>query len=138
MELYVTATILLFEDDSEICRLVTDLLREEGYDVYPARSLGQAARLTASVRFDLFLADSGAPTKEKALERFRHWCGHTGGEVPIIAFTAHDIDRDEARAAGCADAIPKPFDVDELLSRMAGCLREKRAIAVECASGPPS
>lgn len=115
-------TILLFEDDPDIHRLVMDLLAETGYEVYPARSLAHSARIAASVRFDLFLADSDTPSRELALGRYRHWCEHTGGVVPVIAFTAHNIDRDEARAVGCADAIPKPFDVDELLSRVEACL----------------
>ena len=119
--------ILLFEDDPNIRRLVTELLLEEGYDVYPAQSLAQAARIAASVRFDLFLADSDAPSRELALGRYRHWCDHASGAVPVIAFTAHNIDRDEARAVGCADAIPKPFDVDELLSRVEDCLGARRA-----------
>ncbi len=119
--------ILLFEDDPNIRRLVTELLLEEGYDVYPAQSLAQAARIAASVRFDLFLADSDAPSRELALGRYRHWCDHTSGAVPVIAFTAHNIDRDEARAVGCADAIPKPFDLDELLSRVEAFLSARSA-----------
>jgi DNA-binding response OmpR family regulator len=137
----VTATILLFEDDPDVSRLVTDLLREEGYAVYPTRSLGQAASLTGSVRFDLFLADSGAPTKELALRRLRHWCERAGGEVPVIAFTAHNIDRDEARAFGCADAIPKPFDLEDLLSRIGDCIGMRGANGSpgkECLPGPSS
>ena len=123
----MTASILLFEDDPDIHRLVMDVLSETGYEVYPARSLAHAARMGATMRFDLFLADSGAPTKELALQRLRQWCEHTGGVVPVIAFTAHNIDRDEARAVGCADAIPKPFDVDELLSRVEAFLSARSA-----------
>lgn len=128
-------TILLFEDDPDVCRVVKDLLGDEGYDVIPVRSLGRAARIAESVRFDLVLADAGAPTKGLALQRLGHWCERAGGAVPVIAFTAHPIDREEARAMGCADAIPKPFDVDDLLSRIARCLREKRATGARTASG---
>ncbi len=123
-------TILLFEDDPDIRRLVIDLLGEEGYDVYPVFSLGQAARIAQSVRFDLFLADSDVPVKEVAMERLRLWCEHTDGQVPVIAFTAHNISREEARSLGCADAVPKPFDVDELLSRIEGCVRKRRVTGV--------
>ena len=41
--------------------------------------------------------------------------------VPIMAFTAwgQTLTCDDARAAGCDECVPKPFDLDDVLARAA-------------------
>ena len=46
------------------------------------------------------------------------------GTIPIVAMTANTFqeDRDQARAAGMTDFLPKPFDVEQLLTTIINCL----------------
>ena len=47
-----------------------------------------------------------------------------GGNIPIIALTAHAqaSDRDRALAAGCDDFDTKPIDLDRLLEKIRSVL----------------
>ena len=120
----MSATILLYEDDPDIRELVTALLKEEGYSVVDVHTLDQGEEAVQCSRADLFLADTTEATKARAMEMLERLCGSLGREIPIVIFTAHNIVTDEAREAGCADVVEKPFDIDELLRRVEENLRQ--------------
>ena len=111
------STILLYEANQDIRQLVSGLLEEEGYVVVATDSLKQGEAVCHTV--DLFLADCDEKCKEEAMAVFRRVCGAAGGEVPIVIFTANRIVEREAQDAGCADVVRKPFDIDDLLRRIA-------------------
>ena len=52
-------SILLVEDDAEVCDVLTFLLGKEGYEVRPALSLGEA--MSRRERFDLYVIDRQLP-----------------------------------------------------------------------------
>ena len=116
--------ILLFEENRDIRDLVTFLLEERGYEVVSTDSLVEGEEELVCRRVDLFLADTTEPTKERAMDVFHQVCSVAGDEVPIVIFTAHPVVRQEAQEAGCADAIQKPFDIDELIQRIEENLRQ--------------
>ena len=111
-------SILLFEDDADIRRLVAELLKEQGYTVYPASSLEQAGVIADTVEVGLVLADTAGTNREHAIRNLRRYCEQIGPKAPVIVFTAHDISLEDARGIGCADVLTKPFDIDELLRRV--------------------
>ena len=116
------ATILLYESNPHIRQLVTGLLEEEGYVVLSTDSLQEGEAVCHTV--DLFLADCDEKCKEDAMGVFRRVCGAAGRELPIVIFTAERIVEQEAKVAGCADVIRKPFDIDELLGQIERNLRQ--------------
>ncbi len=120
----MSANILLYEDDLTIRELVTSLLEDEGYLVIDAHSIEQGEAIVQCSKVDLFLADTTERTKQQAMEMLEKLCNGLGREIPIVVFTAHRVDRDMVQDAGCADLIHKPFDVDELLGRIAENLRQ--------------
>lgn len=119
-------TILLFEDNPEIRGLVSELLAEEGYRVLRAGSLWEVGALVEGGGVDMVLADSGEATRGRALAAYLHWCRAIGDRVPMLVFTAHQLTDEEARGAGCAAVLSKPFDVDRLLELVAGQLAGRR------------
>ncbi len=116
------ATILLYEANPDIRRLVTGVLEEGGYVVMSTDSLKQGEAVCHTV--DLFLADCDERSKETAMEVFRRVCGAAGREVPIVIFTANRIVKHEAEDAGCADVVQKPFDIDEMLRQIEENLKQ--------------
>lgn len=114
----MSSTILFYENDPDIRKIVTGLLEEQGYAVIGTESLQEGEAEIVCHQVDLFLADSSERTKERAMEVFRRVCGAAERDIPVIIFTAHMLTRDEAQAAGCADVIQKPFDIDELLRQI--------------------
>ena len=118
------ATILFYEDDPGIREIVTTVLEEQGYSVISTDSLQEGEAEMVCRKVDLFLADSREKTKERALEAYRQICGVAERDIPIVIFTAHNVVKDEADEAGCADVIQKPFDIDELLQRIGENLKQ--------------
>ncbi len=117
-------TILFYEDDLDIRQLVTEVLEEQGYTVISTHSLREGEAEMVCDKVDLFLAGSTEKTKERALEVFHRVCGAAERNIPVVIFTAHRVVREEAQEAGCADVLLKPFDIDELLSRIEENLKQ--------------
>jgi PAS domain S-box-containing protein len=120
--------ILVVDDASANLQLLTDLLTEQGYAVYPASDGELALEFTQSVLPDLILLDIKLPGMDgyeicrrlKADEKTR--------AVPIIFLSV--LEEADAKVkgfrAGAVDYITKPFQVEEVLSRVQTHLRLQR------------
>ena len=103
--------ILLVEDEPGIQLAMRGLLRREGHDVSVADSGGSALQAITPGRFDLILTDLSLPDGISGLDVARH-ARSTSPETPVVLITAFGSERilADARAAGVADYVPKPFD----------------------------
>ena len=113
------ATILIVDDDPSIGNLLEEALTKEGYAVLRAYSGTEAVLLLRQTRPDLVLLDMMLPglSGEEVLP-------HLKG-VPVIVVSAK-IDVDDKVGMllrGAADYVTKPFDIRELLARIAVQLR---------------
>lgn len=125
-----TPHIVVAEDDFEMCRLVVEALRKDGYDV---TAVGDGKQLLAALaleggertdggRADLVVSDVRMPqcSGMAVLERLRA----AGQGMPVILMTAFGdaACRDRARSLG-AVLFDKPFELDELRAAVAALLR---------------
>ena len=119
-------TVLVVEDEPLIASLVSDVLAEAGYRpvwtpdgaAAPPGSGGGAAAVRAAV-VDLRLAD-GLDGRD-VLRRLRERCP----SMPAVVTTGFDPRAPEADLRGLGGPtvrLPKPFDGDALLERLAGVL----------------
>lgn len=114
--------VLIAEDDREMCRLLADSLREDGYEVMEA-SDGQHLRdyidyLRGTIvngRFfdvDIIVSDIRMPGASglEVLRELRRY----DRETPVILITAFGDDQTHAEAyrLGASAIIDKPFDID--------------------------
>jgi CheY-like chemotaxis protein len=113
------AHILVVEDDDAIRGLVSEVLREDGYQVQEAINGADALDKLRTLRPDLIVLDLMMPVMDgwTFVEECRNkdWCG----DVPIIVTSAsHDLPRtaDKLRSLGVRTCLAKPFDVDGLLA----------------------
>lgn len=115
--------IFLVEDDKEIAKNLTLLLRAEKYSVTHASTQREAVCILVENKFDLALVDISLPdgngfavcTEIKQIQ-----------DIPVIFLTASG---DEASVVtglnmGADDYITKPFRPRELLARIAAALRK--------------
>lgn len=115
--------IFLVEDDSEIAKNLSLLLRSEGFTITHAASQTEAITLVAEQKFNLALVDISLPdgsgfavcTEIKQTQN-----------IPVIFLTASG---DEASVVtglnmGADDYITKPFRPRELIARINNCLRK--------------
>ena len=115
--------LLLVEDDQQLGDALRTILAAQAYAVTWVRSAEDAQRFIESEDFDLLLFDIVLP-KLSGLELLK-WSRNRGCESPILMLTARDsvIDRVLGLDGGADDYLPKPFAMEELLSRCRVLLR---------------
>ena len=120
--------ILVVDDDINIQRLVSIHLTQEGYQVFRANDADEALSLLEKQNVDLAIVDVMMPGMngfELTKILTSDW------EIPVILLTAKGqlSDKEEGFLSGSEDYIVKPFEVKELLFRVAVVLRRmQRAI----------
>jgi two-component system response regulator QseB len=112
------ARLLLVEDDPELRRMLTALLRAEGYDVEEAADGQRGLHLALTRRYDVITLDRRLPVLDglELLTGLRQ----QGVTTPVLVLSAlgNPAHRVEGLDAGAEDYLSKPFDVDELLARL--------------------
>ncbi|TFL14042.1 response regulator transcription factor [Pusillimonas caeni] len=117
--------LLLIEDDIPIGTSLQRVLRSAGYNVVWLRHASDAKKFLASYSFDLLLLDIMLPG-ESGLDLLG-WVRARGDATPVIMLTARDSinDRVAGLDGGADDYVPKPFAIEELLSRIRALLRRQ-------------
>ncbi len=118
----MSRTILIVDDDRELCDLVSELLRGEGFEVKAHHSGAGAVELAASGDYELVILDVMLP-EQNGFEILRALRRHS--PVPVILLTARgdDVDRIVGLEIGADDYLPKPFNSRELTARIHAVLR---------------
>jgi two-component system chemotaxis response regulator CheY len=111
--------ILVVEDDEAIRGLVTEVLRDDGYEVGEAANGVEALAYIGQRKPDLIVLDLMMPVMDGwafVEECRRHACC---AQVPIVVTSAsHDLPKtaERLRSFGVRTCLAKPFDVDGLLA----------------------
>lgn len=115
--------ILLVEDEEDLTLIVSDTLRDQGYDVITACDGIDGLDKYKSHGADLIVADVMMPrmdgfTMGKQIRKL-------SSTVPIIFLTAKSTidDVEEGFAVGANDYVKKPFELRELIVRIKAMLR---------------
>lgn len=124
------ASILLIEDDSDICELVAIYLRREGFRVDMAANAEQGLSLFHRSTYDLLISDIMLPGMDGMqlvpLVRSR-------SDIPIIFMTSKKTPQDIVAGlhVGGDDYVTKPFEPEVLVARVKAGLRRYRAASRE-------
>jgi two-component system OmpR family response regulator len=115
--------ILVVEDEEKLVRLISRVLREEGYAVETAGDGRSGLSLALNETFDLLVLDWMLPG-HSGLQIVRALRAAEIG-VPVLLLTARDQieDRVEGLDAGADDYLSKPFAFPELLARVRALTR---------------
>lgn len=120
-------TILVTDDDMHIGNLLEEALVGEGYSVLRAYSGTEAQLLLSKSKPDLILLDLMLPglSGEELLPQIR--------DIPVIVVSAKADTSDKVGLllGGAADYITKPFELSELLARVAVQLRKSESSLTE-------
>jgi two-component system response regulator CpxR len=114
--------VLLIDDDVELCRLLEEFLKREGFEVEYRNEGRQGLVRALEGGSDLVVLDVMLPGMDgfEILRRLREQT-----RVPVIMLTARgeDVDRIVGLELGADDYLPKPFNPRELAARMRAILR---------------
>src|ERR1700679_1079263 len=118
--------ILLVEDDTELCALMTDFFSQHEFTLEAAHDGRRGLARALEGNFALVILDGMLPALDgfEVLKQLRR-----RSSVPVIMLTARTEERDRIAGlnAGADDYLPKPFGPDELLARIRAVLRRSNA-----------
>jgi DNA-binding response OmpR family regulator len=121
------ARILVVDDVPENVRLLEAVLGAHGYEVVSATDGRTALELAVSAQPDLVLLDVMMPQPDGYVVCRRLREQEETAVLPVIMLTASErSEKTKGIEVGADDFIPKPFDRDELLTRIRSLLRIKR------------
>ena len=107
--------ILVVDDDPEMCGLLSDVLRGEGFSVFTRNESLEASRILKKEEFDVLITDlkmkglKGLDLLEEAKE--------VAPLTPVIIITAFGTIESaiQAMKMGAYDYLTKPFQMDEIV-----------------------
>jgi len=108
--------VLVVDDDASIRELLSTVLEDDGYEVVPAANGEDALAVCARWRPDVIVLDLMMPVMDgwTFAKRLRE-----RDDIPIVVLSAaNDLDR-HAKSVGAREVIGKPFDLDQLIPKVA-------------------
>lgn len=117
-----SGSILIIDDEVQICRLLEITLNLNGYKVSEASNGKDGIVAVATHNPSLVLLDLGLPDEDglSVLKKLREWY-----QNPIIILSVRNSEDDIIKAldGGANDYLTKPFRTGELLARIRTALR---------------
>ena len=129
--------ILVVDDDVELCELVGQYLRAQGFQIEAVHDGTAGIDSALSGKYEMVILDVMLPGVRgfEVLRQIR-----AKSAIPVIMLTAHgdDVDRIVGLEIGADDYLPKPFNPRELAARIHAVLRRTAAGASKDFAAQPS
>jgi len=127
-ELPSNIRVLLVDDDSKLCRLVTDYLHPFGFDIISAHTGPEGLKKALAGGYQAVILDCMLPGMDgfELLRQLRRV-----STVPVLMLTAlgDESDRIAGLELGADDYLPKTFSTRELLARLRAVTRRSAITA---------
>ncbi|MFN8612982.1 MAG: response regulator [Vulcanimicrobiota bacterium] len=118
--------ILILEDDDELRTVLSEVLRDEGFEVAAAASAMEAIQRADETGFDLIIADIRMAGMDglHAVEAVRH----TLPQIRTIVMSGYSSEADSVRALqlGIQDYLRKPFEIHQFLATVHRQIQNRR------------
>jgi DNA-binding response OmpR family regulator len=117
----------MVDDDPSLVKMITFLLKDEGYDVISASTGTEALQILQQQWVDMVILDIMLPRGMDGFEICRRV--RETNRVPIIMLSAKGSTEDRVRGLldGADDYLPKPCEPAELLARVKALARRSQA-----------
>ena len=117
--------VLVVDDDTELCQLLSQYLAPEGYQVEAVHSGLEGVERALSGEHAIVVLDVMLPDV-KGFEVLRRVRAHS--RMPVLMLTARGDEQDRILGLemGADDYLPKPFNPRELCARIEAILRRSR------------
>jgi len=119
--------ILIVDDEVGIRDLLSEILRDEGYQVSVAENAGQARGYRATAQPALVLLDIWMPDTD-GVTLLREWAANGQLTMPVVIMSGHGTIETavEATKIGAFDFLEKPIGLQKLLSTVTRALKAAR------------
>ncbi len=117
--------VLVVDDEVGIRELLSEILTEEGYDVYLAEDANEARAFRAQRRPDLVLLDIWMPDTD-GVTLLKEWAANGLLTMPVVMMSGHaTIDTAvEATKMGAVDFLEKPIALAKLLATVSKAIKK--------------
>lgn len=126
----MSATVLIIDDDTELCSLLSDFLKLEGFQSRAIHDGAEAVEHCRQHHYDAIVLDVMLPGLQglDVLRKLREF-----STTPILMLTARgeDTDRIVGLEMGADDYLPKPCNPRELAARLRAILRRYQATTAD-------
>lgn len=111
------STILIIEDEENICNFISTTLSAQNYQVIKAYTGVEGLSIITSQCPNIVLLDLGLPDMDglDIIRQVRTW---SAMPILVISTRTQEHEKVEALDLGADDYIPKPFGTSELLARI--------------------
>jgi len=125
---------VLVEQNPMHCRLYSDLLEANGFDVYVAKSVMDALVKIRDKNQDLAIINTEI-VEEKFIQKFIQNIKEeeTSKDLPIIGISIYPEEKKKNIAKVVNRFLTKPFSLDRLIESIEGCIDKQDGI--DCSSG---
>lgn len=133
------ATVLIIDDTLDHRFVLRRILQSAGYTVIESSTAAEALQQAQRILPDLILAALSLPDQApwEALRRLKAQPAllHT----PLLGTTVYTtlLRSSRLRGIGCVDCISKPFDIDDLLRRIAQWIKPTSRATLRSTTTPP-
>jgi two-component system alkaline phosphatase synthesis response regulator PhoP len=112
--------VLVIDDESSVGTLLRFNLRQRGFGVDTAANAAEGYAKAQAKRFDLIILDVALPGIDgiEACSMLKNLEDYEETPVIMISSRSDSVTIDQARRAGAADYLVKPFTFQELLNRI--------------------
>jgi DNA-binding response OmpR family regulator len=125
-------SVLLIDDDRELCRMLAEYLAPEGFKISAVHDGDEGLYLLGRHHFDLIVLDVMLP-RLSGLDVLRQLRQKLTTPVLMLTARGEEVDRVVGLELGADDYLPKPFNPRELVARMRAILR--RSLMLEPQAG---
>jgi two-component system, OmpR family, response regulator CpxR len=115
-------SILVIDDDVEMCVMLAEYLQSEGLQVETVHNGEHGLQRALSGEHSLILLDIMLP-KINGIEVLRRLRTESDARVLLLTARGEEVDRIIGLEVGADDYVPKPFSARELLARIRAILR---------------
>lgn len=121
-------TILIADDDEQICRFLEVSLKKEGYKTYTANSLNECKALVSEKHIDVTLLDIYFP-EGNSISILPDIVANDGSSHVIMLTSSNSVDDAvKAMKLGAYDYIQKPFQMERILTSLNHALGQLKAV----------
>lgn len=117
--------ILVVDDDPDISMMLKLMLEFKGYDITTTERPDETYNILNNNHIDLVIMDmllSGVNGTDICIELKQN---KTTSHIPLMMISAHPNAKEICLRAGADDFISKPFDMQDILSKIKNLLNEK-------------
>lgn len=112
------ATILVLDDDPDIGTMIKMMLEYKGYSVLVSDRAEMAQQALRNDDIDLVIMDmllSGVNGTDLCIDLKKN---SSTSHIPVMMISAHPNAKEICLQAGADEFIPKPFDMNDILSKI--------------------